>query len=47
MARILQALVNIRADIADKNETGIAFAHADVVDSYAVAVTAVHLIAGT
>jgi len=47
MARILQALVNVRADIADENETRIAFAHADVFDSYAVAVSAVHLIART
>lgn len=47
MARILQTLVNVSADVADKNEARITSAHADVIDGYAIAISAVYLIART
>lgn len=47
MARILRTLVNIGTDVADEDETRIAFTHADMIDGHAITVSAVHLIAGT
>jgi transcriptional antiterminator len=45
MARILQALININTNVTDENEARIAFAHADMFDSYAIAVSTIYLIA--
>lgn len=47
MARILQALVNVSADIADENKARIAFTHADMIDGQAIAISAIYLIART
>lgn len=47
MARILQTFVDIGADIADEDEARIAFAHTDMFESYATAISAVDLIAWT
>lgn len=47
MARILQALVNVSADIADENKARITFAHADMIDGQAIAISAIYLIART
>lgn len=45
MARILQTLININADIADEDEARIAFTYADMIDGYAITISAVYLIA--
>lgn len=47
MARILQALVNIGADVANEDESRIAFADTNMFDGDAIAVSAIHLIART
>lgn len=47
MARILQTLINIGANVTDKNEARIAFTHADMIDGYAITISAVYLIART
>lgn len=47
MTRILQTFVNITANVADEDETRIAFTHTGMFESYAIAISAVHLIART
>lgn len=47
MARILQALINVSADVADENKTRVAFTDADMVDGQAIAISAIYLIART
>lgn len=47
MARILQTLVNISADVADENKARIAFTHADVIDGQAITISAIYLITRT
>lgn len=47
VARIFQTLVDVLADIACQLEAWITFAYSSVVGRYAVAVSAIHLIART
>lgn len=48
MARILQqTFVNIGAGVADEDEARIAFTHANMINGYAITVSAVYLIART
>lgn len=47
MARILQALVNVSADVADENKARVAFTHTDMVDGQAIAISAIYLVTRT